>query len=75
MNWYLQSTDNSDVVKSTRINFLRNIGEFKFNSDKNEYNVIKLEMYIWLEGWDADYFIGIPENTTITCNFEFQIKE
>ena len=51
------------------------LGEFKFNSDKNEYNVIKLEMYIWLEGWDADYFIGIPENTTITCNFEFEIKE
>ena len=34
MNWYLQSTDNIDVVKSTRISFLRNIGEFKFNLNK-----------------------------------------
>ena len=42
MNWYLQSTDNSDVVKSTRINFLRNIGEFKFNLEKKE-EIEKLE--------------------------------
>ena len=42
MNWYLQSTDNSDVVKSTRINFLRNIGEFKFNLEEKDY-IEKLE--------------------------------
>ena len=42
MNWYLQSTDNSDVVKSTRISFLRNIGEFKFNLD-NKDDIEKLE--------------------------------
>lgn len=42
MNWYLQSTDNSDVVKSTRINFLRNIAEFKFNLD-NKDDIEKLE--------------------------------
>ena len=45
MNWYLQSTDNSDVVKSTRINFLRNIGEFKFNLEKKE-EIEKLESKI-----------------------------
>jgi len=42
MNWYLQSTDNIDVVKSTRISFLRNIGEFKFNLD-NKDEIEKLE--------------------------------
>ena len=42
MNWYLQSTDNSDVVKSTRISFLRNIGEFKFNLEKKD-EIEKLE--------------------------------
>ena len=42
MNWYLQSTDNIDVVKSTRISFLRNIGEFKFNLD-NKDDIEKLE--------------------------------
>ena len=42
MNWYLQSTDNSDVVKSTRISFLRNISEFKFNLD-NKDDIEKLE--------------------------------
>ena len=42
MNWYLQSTDSIDVVKSTRISFLRNIGEFKFNLD-NKDDIEKLE--------------------------------
>ena len=42
MNWYLQSTDNSDVVKSTRISFLRNVSEFKFNLE-NKDEIEKLE--------------------------------
>lgn len=31
MNWYLQSDENCDVVKSTRIRLARNLNEFKFN--------------------------------------------
>ena len=31
MNWYLQSNENSDVAKSTRIRFARNIAGFPFN--------------------------------------------
>lgn len=42
MNWYLQSVENSDVVKNTRISFLRNIGEFKFDL-KNDEEIEKLE--------------------------------
>ena len=30
MNWYLQSNENSDVVKSTRIIFIRNINVINF---------------------------------------------
>lgn len=48
-------------------------GTFTFNEQRNDYNVIKLEIYIWLEGWDADYFIGIPEDTTIKVDLGFQI--
>lgn len=36
MNWYLQSNENSDVAKSTRIRFARNLHEFKFNLTKKE---------------------------------------
>lgn len=36
MNWYLQSSENSDVVKSTRIRFARNINGLKFNLTKKE---------------------------------------
>ena len=42
MNWYLQSTENSDVVTNTKIKFLRNLSEFKFNLEKKE-EIDKLE--------------------------------
>lgn len=42
MNWYLQSSENSDVAKSTRIRFARNLNEFKFNLEKRE-DIEKLE--------------------------------
>ena len=50
MNWYLQSSENSDVVKSTRIRFSRNINGFKFNLKdkediKNLENKIKESLY------------------------------
>ncbi len=41
MNWYLQSNENSDVAKSTRIRFSRNINGFKFNLKQE--NIEKLE--------------------------------
>ena len=36
MNWYLQSNETSDVVKSTRIRFDRSLYNFKFNLIQNE---------------------------------------
>ena len=36
MNWYLDVNENSDVVKSTKIKFSRNLSEFKFNLKKQE---------------------------------------
>ncbi len=36
MNWYLQDSQDSDVVVSTRIRFARNINGFKFNLTKKE---------------------------------------
>ena len=49
MNWYLQSDNDSDVAKSTRIRLARNISGFKFNLDKEEIeklqNKIKDNLY------------------------------
>lgn len=45
MNWYLQSTDNSDVVNNTRISFLRNLAEFRFNLNSKE-EIEKIENII-----------------------------
>lgn len=36
MNWYLQSGNDSDVARSTRIRFARNLNDFKFNLQKKE---------------------------------------
>ena len=50
MNWYLQSSENSDVVRSTRIRLSRNINGFKFNlkseeERKNLENKIKENLF------------------------------
>lgn len=88
MNWYLQSTDNSDVVKSTRINFLRNIGEFKFNLEKKE-EIEKLENKIkdklFSIGYGLKYFklkdmdeitrTSLVEKNLITPEFAFKKVE
>ncbi len=42
MNWYLQSSESSDVAKSTRIRFSRNLHDFKFNLNQKE-DIEKLE--------------------------------
>ncbi len=42
MNWYLQSSESSDVAKSTRIRFSRNLHDFKFNLNQKE-EIEKLE--------------------------------
>ena len=68
--------DGEAYVTKTRDELLDTVfGEFNYNSNKNKYNVIKLEVYIWLEGWDADYFNGVPENTTIRVDFEFEMNK
>lgn len=36
MNWYLQSGNDSDVARSTRIRFARNLQGFRFNLQKKE---------------------------------------
>lgn len=36
MNWYLYNGENSDIVKSTKIKFSRNLSEFKFNLKSKE---------------------------------------
>ena len=42
MNWYLQTGKESDIVKSTRIRFARNLEGFKFNlKTKEEINKLK----------------------------------
>lgn len=50
MNWYLQSSENSDVAKSTRIRFARNLHDFRFNLTKKEeiealQNKVKENLY------------------------------
>ena len=88
MNWYLQSTDNSDVVKSTRISFLRNIGEFKFNLEEKDYiekleNKIKDNLYsigyglkfLKLKDMDEITRRSLVEKNLITPEFAFKKVE
>lgn len=47
------------------------ISNFVANSEKTKYNDIHITVSIWLEGYDADYFVGVSvKNIKIFLNFE-----
>ena len=59
MNWYLQSSENSDVAKSTRIRFARNIAGFPFNlKTKQEREVLenKIKDNLYGIGYGLKFF-------------------
>ena len=50
------------------------IGQLVFDNQNNKYNVIKTTIYVWLDGWDADYFMGVPTDN-VKINLEFSLIE
>ena len=47
------------------------ISKFVANSEKTKYNDIHITVSLWLEGYDADYFVGVSvKNIKIFLNFE-----
>ena len=58
MNWYLQSSEDSDVAISTRIRFSRNISGFKFNLDKEEMKKLedKIKDSLYKIGYGLKFF-------------------
>ncbi len=53
MNWYLQTSEDSDVVKSTRIRFVRNLNDFKFHLSDLELKELekKIEDNVYTIGY------------------------
>ncbi|MCR5349580.1 MAG: hypothetical protein K6E20_01165 [Acholeplasmatales bacterium] len=50
------------------------ISEFKYAD--GAYNDIKATFYVWLEGWDADYFLGVPQDArTISIKLDFTYEK
>ncbi len=59
MNWYLQSNENSDVAKSTRIRLARNLPNFKFNlTNKEEIEALenKIKESLYAVGYGLRFF-------------------
>ncbi len=51
------------------------LGVFTYDDTKTtKYNIIKLSVMVWLEGWDADYFAGIS-NAEVGVKLGFEIVE
>ena len=59
MNWYLQSNENSDVARSTRIRLARNLPNFKFNlTNKEEIEALenKIKESLYAIGYNLRFF-------------------
>ncbi|MBQ3253826.1 MAG: hypothetical protein IJA65_04645, partial [Acholeplasmatales bacterium] len=49
------------------------LGKFDAVND-SEYNIVKITIAIWLEGYDADY-LGTVDLTELSCYLSFFKKE
>lgn len=69
MNWYLQSNENSDVVRSTRIRLVRNINGLKFNLNAKEKEMLKekIKENLYSIGYDLK-FLELKDMDVITKN-------
>ena len=50
---------------------------FVYDNTSHNYNIIKITIAIWLEGWDADFFRGIPQDASIfdiNLGFKLELK-
>lgn len=59
MNWYLQSSENSDVAKSTRVRLARNLNDFKFNlGNKEDMKVLanRIKENLYAIGYGLKFF-------------------
>ncbi len=57
---------------TTKTSFTNDVyGTFKYDATTKTYNTIKLSVMIWLEGWDADYLMGITaQDVSVKLGFE-----
>lgn len=78
---YVAGVDNTDNHLTTISSFRDDtqatddvLAEFKWDNAKNGYNVVKMSVMVWMEGWDADYIVGV-QNSAISVKLGFEIKE
>ncbi len=50
------------------------LGNFNYDEEKQEFSVLKITVYTWLEGWDADFFAGVPA-TKIKIKLGFELEK
>lgn len=75
-NTKLKALSNDDVYKNTVKNFDEDVvfGRCVPNETKTDYEAIKITVVIWIEGYDADYFVGV-DNTNAKFFLNFKMKE
>ncbi len=71
-NGQLNTLTNKENASGDSIINDETLAQFKYTN--GSYNVVKMTVMIWLEGWDADYFVGI-NNKAISVKLGFEIVE
>ena len=52
------------------------LSQFIYDTNSNDYNIIHTKLYLYLEGWDSDYFMGLPlECNKLNIGLQFEIKK
>jgi hypothetical protein len=73
----LENTDAFDYTKDVYRNGLKDdisLGEIIPNDTSSAYTTLKFTISVWLEGYDADYIVGMY-NTSLKMYLNFCIEE
>ena len=86
-NWnslysFTKAADDGDAFKTSN-NYEKDadgneysLGLMEYDQNTSDYRIISTKIYIWLEGWDADYFMGVPVSSrNININLVFELRE
>ncbi len=71
-----KAASNGDRFKTEKKFEDVSLGKFEYSEVDGKYNDLKTTIYIWLEGWDADYFLGASVNSRkLSIKLDFKYKD
>ena len=66
--------DTKNLIDSLRDSLEGSLGTFHYSETEKKYNVLEVDLSLWIEGFDADNLIGL-NTTSVRIALSFEMKQ